>query len=161
MNRVRIGGVVAIALMLAIVAGAFAASGTKVSTHQTKRGKVLAAGSNGRTLYLFTHDNGKTSRCSGQCATAWPPLLTTGRPVAVKGSGVKGALLSTTRRSNGKLQVTYAGHPLYLYTGDTRAGQISGEGFNVFGGRWYIVSTSGSAIKPKSGTVCTTLCQGY
>src|SRR5437588_3396589 len=162
MNRVRVGSLVAAALMFAVVAAAIAASGTKVTTHQTTRGKVLAAAANGRTLYLFTHDSGKTSRCSGQCATAWPPLLTTSKPVAVKGSGVKATLLSTTRRSNGKLQVTYAGHPLYLYTGDTKAGQISGEGANVFNGHWYIVSTSGTAIKPKSGGgLCNPLCPGY
>src|SRR5438105_15959097 len=74
MNRVRVGSLVAAALMFAVVAAAIAASGTKVTTHQTTRGKVLAAAANGRTLYLFTHDSGKTSRCSGQCATAWPQI---------------------------------------------------------------------------------------
>jgi predicted lipoprotein with Yx(FWY)xxD motif len=152
---------VAVAVLLAAAAAAIAASGTRVTTHQTKRGKALAAASNGRTLYLFTYDKGKTSRCTGACAVSWHPLLTTGKPVAVTGSGVKAALLSTTRRSNGKLQVTYAGHPLYLYTGDTKPGQISGEGVNVFGGSWYIVSTSGNAVKPKSGGICNPLCPGY
>ena len=71
-------------------------------------------------------------------------------------------LLGTTRRTNGKLQVTYNGHPLYRYSPDTKAGQINGEGADQFGGRWYIVGTNGKAIKPKSGgSVCNPLCPGY
>ena len=150
------------ALLLVAAAAAIAATGTGVTTHQTKRGKVLAAASNGHTLYLFVHDSGKTSRCYGQCATFWPPLLTNGKPVAAKGSGVNAKLLGTTRRTNGKLQVTYNGHPVYLYKLDTKAGQITGEGANQFGGKWYILSTSGNAIKPKSsGGLCNPLCPGY
>jgi predicted lipoprotein with Yx(FWY)xxD motif len=149
--------------MLGAAAVALAATATKVTTHQTQRGKVIAAGANGHTLYMFTHDQGKSSRCNGACAAGWPPLVTKGGTAAVKGSGVNAKLLGTTRRADGKIQVTYAGHPLYEYTGDTRAGQISGEGANVFGGHWYILSTSGKAIKPKSsgGGTCNPLCPGY
>jgi predicted lipoprotein with Yx(FWY)xxD motif len=157
----RLGSIVVAAVMLAVAAVALAATATKVTTHQTKRGKVLAAGANGHTLYLFTHDQGKASRCNGGCAAGWPPLLTKGRAAAVTGSGVNAKLLGTTLRANGRIQVTYAGHPVYEYTGDTKAGQTSGEGANVFGGHWYMLSTSGKALKPKSGGACNPLCPGY
>jgi predicted lipoprotein with Yx(FWY)xxD motif len=138
--------------------GAHQAAATTVSTHQTKRGKVLAA-ANGHSLYLFAHDTGGKSSCYGPCARAWPPLLTGAHPFAAKGSGVNAKLLGTTRRNDGKLQVRYNGHPLYLYTHDTTAGQIKGEGANQFGGHWYLVGTSGSAVKPKS--LCNPLCPAY
>lgn len=131
---------------------------TTVSTHQTKRGKVLSAAS-GHALYLFAHDTGGKSSCYGSCAKAWPPLLTSGHPLAAKGSGVNAKLLGTTRRKDGKLQVSYNGHPLYLYTHDTAAGQIKGEGANQFGGHWYVVGASGNAVKPKM--LCNPLCPAY
>jgi predicted lipoprotein with Yx(FWY)xxD motif len=132
-----------------------------VTTHQTTRGADLAA-SNGHTLYMFTADKAGRSACSGACANVWLPLLTSGRPTAAKGSGVNAKLLGTIKRSGRALQVTYNGHPLYLYAGDMRPGQIRGEGANKYGGHWYIVNTAGSPVKPKSGgTVCHSVCQGY
>jgi predicted lipoprotein with Yx(FWY)xxD motif len=139
------------------------AQATTVTTHQTKRGKDVAAG-NGRTLYLFTADKAGRSACNGACAATWKPLLASGRPAAAKGSGLKAKLLGTIRRANHSLQVTYNGHPLYEFTGDTKAGQISGEGANQFGGNWYIVNPSGNAVKPKAsggGNLCNPICQGY
>lgn len=135
---------------------------TTVATHRTKRGRVLST-ANGRSLYLFTADRKAKSRCTGSCAKTWKPLLTRARPVAAAGSGVKAKLLGTTRRGGHTLQVTYKGHPLYTYAKDRRAGQIGGEGKNQFGGHWYIVNTSGNAVKPKrpGGVVCNPLCQGY
>jgi predicted lipoprotein with Yx(FWY)xxD motif len=144
-----------IAVAVAAPVGHKAAS-TTVTTHQTKQGKVLAAG-NGHTLYLFTQDKGTTSTCTGSCAAIWPPLLTTGRPGGAKGSGVNSKLLGTSRRSNGKLQVTYNRHPLYLFASDTKPGQSKGEGVNQF----YEVGTKGKAVKPKSPAVCNPLCPGY
>ena len=132
-----------------------------VTTHQTKRGKVLA-GANGHSLYMFSRDTSKASACSGACTKAWPPLLTTGRPAAVAGSGVNAKLLGTMRRSGGGLQVTYNGHPLYSNSADRSAGQINGEGASGYSGHWYLLGTSGNALKPKSGhPVCNPLCQGY
>jgi predicted lipoprotein with Yx(FWY)xxD motif len=160
-----IAALVAAAAALAVSAGAAAApaahqaSATTVSTHQTKRGKVLAA-SNGHALYLFAHDSGGKSSCYGSCAKTWTPLLTSGHPIAGKGSGVNAKLLGTTRRQDGKLQVTYNRHPLYMYSRDTAAGQIKGEGANQFGGHWYVVNTSGNAVKPNT-SVCNPLCPGY
>lgn len=109
--------------------------GTTVDLHSTNRGKVLAT-SKGRTLYLYTADGKNKSNCTGSCASTWPPLLTKGKPVA--GMGVKKSLLGTAKRGS-KLQVSYHGHPLYTFTGDTKAGQATGEGVNGF----YVVKASG------------------
>lgn len=133
---------------------------TTVTTHQTKRGKDLAA-ANGHALYLSSAEISSTSKCYGSCAGTWKPLLTSGHPVAEAGSGVNAKLLGTTRRSDHTLQVTYKGHPLYTFTKDTRAGEINGEGANKFGAHWYIVNTAGNSVKPKSSQVCNGLCQGY
>jgi predicted lipoprotein with Yx(FWY)xxD motif len=98
----------------------------------------------GRTLYLWLADTGAKSTCSGACAAAWPPLLTTGAPTA--GSGAQASLLGTTKRSDGAEQVTYNQHPLYLFTGDTASGQTSGQGSTGFGAPWYVLSPGGHQI---------------
>jgi predicted lipoprotein with Yx(FWY)xxD motif len=98
----------------------------------------------GRTLYLFEADKGTRSACTGACAKAWPPLRTTGKPKA--SSGVKASLLGTAKRADGSTQVTYGGHPLYTFVMDTKAGQTAGQGFNAFGGLWYVVGANGRAI---------------
>jgi len=120
------------------------ASAGRVTLHKTKLGNVLAT-SSGRTLYLFMADKHGRSACYGKCATFWPPLMKKGALRA--GSGVKPALLGTTKRKNGQTQVTYKGHPLYLFKLDKGAGQVSGQGQNFFGGKWFAVSASGSANK--------------
>ena len=130
--------IAAASTVLALVAAgaAFAATvttGTKVTLHSTSRGKVLAT-STGRTLYLDTADTKNHSNCTGSCAMSWPPLKTNGKPVA--GMGVRKSLLGQTT----KHQVTYNGHPLYRWTGDTKAGQTTGEGVNGF----YVVKASGT-----------------
>jgi predicted lipoprotein with Yx(FWY)xxD motif len=154
---------IAVVLLLgALAAAAMALSkSTTVTTHKTKRGKVLAAAS-GHSLYLFTADTSAKATCYGSCAKAWKPLLSGTRASAAGGSGVNAKLLGTTRRTDGTLQVTYNRHPLYLFAQDTRAGQITGEGAKAFHGHWYVVSVAGKAVKPKSGgTTCKSLCQGY
>src|SRR6185503_17204373 len=120
------------------------ATAGRVTLHQTKIGKVLAT-SSGRTLYLFMKDKNGKSACYGQCASNWPPLMKKGTLRA--GTGVKAKLLGTTKRKNGKRQVTYNHHPLYLYAGDAGAGQVSGQGLNFFGGKWWVPSAAGKAIK--------------
>jgi predicted lipoprotein with Yx(FWY)xxD motif len=123
-----------------------------VSLRATRLGSVLVAG-NGRTLYLFTADR-KTSSCTGACAAAWPPLLAKGSLAA--GAGVKSGLLGTVKRPDGTRQVTYAGHPLYFFALDVRAGQTKGEGVAHFGGRWFALSPKGLkvvAAKTEGGTV--------
>ena len=132
------------------------ATAGRVTLHKTKIGKVLAT-SSGRTLYLFMKDKNGHSACYGSCASYWPPLMKKGALRA--GTGVKSKLLGTTKRKNGKLQVTYKGHPLYLYVSDTGAGQVSGQGLNLSGGKWYVVSAAGKAIKaaaPTGGGTTTT-----
>jgi predicted lipoprotein with Yx(FWY)xxD motif len=121
-----------------------------VSLRTTSLGKVLVT-SAGRTLYLFTVDKGRHSSCSGACAKFWPPLVAKAKPTA--GPGVRAALLGRTRRADGRLQVTYAGHPLYTFAKDARAGQTAGEGFE---GAWWAVSASGKAVhEAESGTTTT------
>jgi len=121
-----------------------------VTTHQTKRGKVLAA-ANGHSLYMFSDDKGGKSSCTGACAKTWQPLLTGAHAAAGLGSGVNSKLLGTTRRSDGTLQVTYSKHPLYVFAKDKQPGQINGENASAFGGHWYLVNPAGNAVKPKSG----------
>ena len=99
----------------------------------------------GRALYLWDADHGANSACSGPCAQAWPPLTTTTTP---KASGaVKASLLGTTKRADGSREVTYDGHPLYYYEGDTMPGQTTGQGSDSFGSPWWVVSPAGTAIQ--------------
>jgi predicted lipoprotein with Yx(FWY)xxD motif len=128
------------------------ATAGRVTLHQTKLGKVLATGT-GRTLYLFMADNHGKSACYGKCAVNWPPLMKKGKVSA--SAGVKAGLLGATARKNGALQVTYKGHPLYLFKLDHGAGQIAGQGLNFFGGKWFVLSAAGNADKaapPAGGT---------
>jgi predicted lipoprotein with Yx(FWY)xxD motif len=102
----------------------------------------------GRSLYLFEKDAGGKSACSGACAQGWPPLLTTGTPMAAAGASV--SLLGTVKRTDGSVQVTYAGHPLYYFVQDTKPGDTAGEGSQAFGGGWDLVSPAGKKVE-KSG----------
>ena len=106
--------------------------------------------SQGRTVYLFQKDTGTTSTCSGACATSWPPVRVSGKPKA--GSGVNASMLGTTQRSDGKPQVTYNGHPLYLFQGDSSAGDTNGQAITAFGAAWYVVSPAGNAITTQSAS---------
>jgi predicted lipoprotein with Yx(FWY)xxD motif len=106
-------------------------------------GKVVAD-AKGHTLYLFRADHGTKSACYGQCTTYWPPLLTKGKPAAA--AGLKASLLGTAKRTDGTLQVTYKGHPLYTFLVDKKAGQTAGEGLNEFGAKWYALAPSGATI---------------
>jgi predicted lipoprotein with Yx(FWY)xxD motif len=126
-----------------LAAGSSAARGTTVKAEKSRFGKIVVDG-RGRTLYLFEKDRRSHSACSGACATYWPPLLTTGKPVA--GTGAKKSLLGTIRRANGKKQVTYGGHPLYRYIQDRKPGQITGQDSHFFGAGWYVVSPAGKKI---------------
>jgi predicted lipoprotein with Yx(FWY)xxD motif len=112
-------------------------------TRSSSLGRILVD-AKGHTLYLFEKDIRNRSSCFGQCAGFWPPLLTSGEPIAT--SGVKSSLLGTTRRANGSMQVTYAGHPLYRFALDAKAGQTNGEGLKKFGAEWYVLASSGKKI---------------
>jgi predicted lipoprotein with Yx(FWY)xxD motif len=122
-----------------------------IGISNTGLGKVLV-NSQGRTLYLFQKDVGTKSECFGACAQNWPPLRAKGKPTL--GNGANPSLVSTTMRSDGKPQVTYNGHPLYLFSGDSRPGDTNGEGVNAFGGSWYALSSAGNQVvaqTPNSG----------
>ncbi len=115
-----------------------------VALASTKLGKILVDGK-GRTLYLFEADKGPSSTCDGACANVWPPLTSSGKPTA--GTGVVAAKLGTAKRSDGTTGVTYAGHPLYTYNGDTGPGQTTGEGSTDFGAEWYALSAAGKTVE--------------
>jgi predicted lipoprotein with Yx(FWY)xxD motif len=107
------------------------AGGVKVGVASSGLGRVLVDG-RGRTLYLFEKDKHGKSACAGQCAGFWPPLIARGKPLAT--AGAKASLLGTTKRADGRLQVTYNHHPLYTFVKDTSKGQTNGEGVGAFGG---------------------------
>ena len=125
-------------------AGPTSAGGPSVKLASTELGKVLVD-AKGRTLYLFEADKGRTSACDGACASIWPPLTTTNRPTA--GPGLAASKLGTTKRSDGATEVTYNGHPLYTYAGDSAPGQTSGQGLDDFGAEWYVLSAGGDKIE--------------
>jgi predicted lipoprotein with Yx(FWY)xxD motif len=129
--------------VVAALAGGVATVGTKVAIAKSRIGTMLVDGK-GITLYDFVQDKGTKSTCYGACAALWPPLLTKGKPVA--GRGVRAALLGTTKRKDGKLEVTYNGHPLYYFVTDRKPGQTTGQGVNQFGAPWWVLSPAGKEI---------------
>jgi predicted lipoprotein with Yx(FWY)xxD motif len=110
-------------------------------------GKVLVD-SKGRTVYLFEKDSGPKSTCSGACATAWPPVTTNSKPKP--GNGVTASMLGTTKRSDGETQVTYNGHPLYLFQADQKPGDATGQNVDAFGAEWYVLSPAGNKVAGKA-----------
>ncbi|MGN6167536.1 MAG: COG4315 family predicted lipoprotein [Solirubrobacteraceae bacterium] len=122
-----------------------AAGPATISLRKTHRGRLLV-NSRGVTLYAFSRDRTRRDRCVKikGCTSVWPIVRTHGRPRA--GHGVKRSKLGTIRLPNGKVQVTYAGHPLYTYTGDFGPGATSYLGFSMFGGRWPGLRASGALV---------------
>jgi predicted lipoprotein with Yx(FWY)xxD motif len=166
MTRIRplslLSMAVAVPLVALVAAGCGSSGGTStasakaaggssatVSVANTGLGKILVD-SKGRTLYLWEKDSAGKSACSGGCAEAWPPLRASGKPTA--GGGAKASLLGTVPRSDGKSQVTYAGHPLYLYQGDSKPGDTTGQGSTGFGAPWYVLSATGKDITTTSSS---------
>ena len=159
-RMVAVVGVVVVALVVVACGGSSSSGGAyggakpaatkssetaaSVSLGSTKLGKILVDGK-GRTLYLFEKDKGTSSTCDGGCASAWPPLTTTGKPIA--GAGVIAAKLGTTKRADGTNEVTYNGHPLYTYAGDQAPGQTTGQGIDQFGAEWYVLSRAGKTVE--------------
>ena len=125
------------------LAGTPKTGGTRVAIAKSPLGRILVD-SKGITLYDFVKDTGTTSACYGACAALWPPLITSGKPLP--GPGVRASLLGTTKRKDGKLQVTYNGHPLYYFVTDSKPGQTTGQGINQFGGPWWVISPAGKEI---------------
>jgi predicted lipoprotein with Yx(FWY)xxD motif len=157
--------VAAVFALVAVVVAANASAAPKaaqVKVAKTKLGSILV-NSKGMTLYMFAADKHGKSACYGQCASYWPPLLA--GSAHVSGAGVKSALLGTTKRTDGKLQVTYNKRPLYTYVGDKKPGQASGQGVNVSGGLWWVMSPAGAVVKRTAAAATssssTTTSPGY
>ena len=121
-------------------------SGGSTLTARTIGGQQVLTNSAGLTVYWFVPDTSTTLKCTGSCATYWPPV----KGPATAGSGVTGTLATITR-SDGTVQATYDGHPLYTYAGDTAPGQAKGNGLNVSGGLWYEMTVSGATPAAGAG----------
>ncbi len=128
---------------LALAGGSGKTGGTRIDVANSRLGRILVD-SKGITLYDFVADKGATSVCYGACTALWPPVITKGKPIA--GPGVRASLLGTTKRKDGKLEVTYKGHPLYYFVTDRRRGQTTGQGVDQFGGPWWVLSPGGKEI---------------
>jgi predicted lipoprotein with Yx(FWY)xxD motif len=125
------------------------AKGPVVSTTKTSLGRILID-SRGRTLYLFEKDRHGKTACTGQCAAFWPPLIASGKPRATRAA--KTSRLGTTKRPDGRLQVTYNHHPLYTFAKDKMKGQTSGEEVEAFGAEWYVVSPAGARVEKQTSS---------
>jgi len=139
-----LAAVAALAVPASSMSEPTAASASTLTAKSSRFGRVLFDG-RGFVLYAFTADSRARSKCYGACATAWPPYFAKGRLSA--GAGVTRSLLGTTRRHDGKLQVTYAGRPLYYYVGDRSAGQILCQNVDEFGGFWLVVRPNGKVVR--------------
>lgn len=124
--------------VLSILLATLAVGAPPVTSHGSQYGRVLFD-SRGFALYAFTADTPRRSACSGACATSWPPYVVASRP--------RGARLGAIRRADGKLQLTYAGRPLYHYVGDKSAGQILCQDVEEFGGRWLVLRPNGRLVR--------------
>jgi predicted lipoprotein with Yx(FWY)xxD motif len=140
---------IAVSAIVAAFAAALAFAGgtssgrTTIAVAKSPLGRILVD-RKGITLYDFVKDKGTTSVCYGACAALWPPLITKGKPIA--GNGVRASLLGTTKRKDGKLEVTYNGHPRDYFVTDRKPGQTTGQGVNQFGGPWWVISPAGKEI---------------
>ena len=123
--------------------GASASGATVIKTASSSGGTVLTDGS-GRAVYLWVKDSGGMSACTGACAGAWPPVTTTG--TATASGSAKASDLGTITRSDGSKQVTYSGHPLYYFSGDSGPGTATGQGSDGFGAKWWLVAPTGSDV---------------
>jgi predicted lipoprotein with Yx(FWY)xxD motif len=158
-------GPVAVALTAAALAGCGGGGGsssqaqsgaptTTISVGTTGVGDVLMDAQTHRTVYLFKKDTGPSSACSGACAHNWPPVRATGTPAV--GGGAKASLIGTIKRSDGAPQVTYNGHPLYLFVGDNTANATNGQAVTAFGAPWFAVSPAGNAVTKRcAATGCS------
>jgi predicted lipoprotein with Yx(FWY)xxD motif len=143
----RLVALAAIVLATVLAPAAWAGASADRSTltaHSSRFGQILFDGK-GFVLYAFTKDPRRRSACYGACAAAWPPYLVRRAPRA--GASVKSKLLGTTRRRDGKLQVTYAGRPLYYYVGDRSPNEIRCQNVDEFGGLWLVARPNGTLAR--------------
>lgn len=146
-------------LTLTFAGAAFAASLT-IKQNNSALGKIVV-NSKGLTLYHNTKEIKGLIKCKGSCTSVWPPLIVNKGTKLVAGSGIKTSALSKIKRPDGRFQVTYYHKPLYRYFGDTKSGNIRGEGL---GGIWFALKTNGSLAKPlttQTTTTTSTTIPGY
>jgi predicted lipoprotein with Yx(FWY)xxD motif len=136
----------ALAAVFAVSAPARTTTGSRsaIAVGSSTFGQILYDG-RGFALYAFTRDPVKRATGYGACAKAWPPYVVAARPAARKGT--KTSLIGVTRRTDGKLQATYSGRPLYYYVGDTKPGIVLCQNVREYGGLWLVVRGSGSLVK--------------
>ena len=134
---------VAIAAVIVASTAAAASAPTLTTAKITGVGSIIVSG-DGLTVYSYAAETAGKIACTGACAKAWPPVLIKTGTAPVAGAGIKAAKLGTIKRADGGLQVTYGGHALYRYKGDTTGGDINGQGAS---GTWYAVSPAGGVVK--------------
>ncbi len=151
MTRIAFRVVLLIALATLGVGAAFAVAGPIIKGSKNPKLGTIVVNAQGLTLYHLTSERG-TIKCSGTCATAWPPVLapTKGKPTL--GPGLAASKLGTIKRPDGKVQVTYNKFPLYRYYLDGKTGQAKGEGVTLGTGTWYAISPAGRIVKPRPST---------
>lgn len=133
---------IALGVLAAAVLGACGpanAAGTEISIRGSQFGPIVW-GPKAQAVYVFQRDRRNLSRCYGECARLWPPVYTKGKPRA--GRGIRASLLGTTRRKDGRRQVTYAGKPLYYYAHEGR-NEVRCHNVNLNGGLWWVVAANG------------------
>jgi len=160
-------GAAGLAALAAVAAGCGGGAATAASSAppKTASGQVATVGiantglgqilvnSQARTLYLFKADQGTKSACTGACARAWPPLVVKGKPTL--GKGVNASLVGTTTRPEGTTQLTYNGHPLYLFAQDQKAGETNGQGVSAFGAAWFALNSAGNQVTAQPSSSST------
>jgi predicted lipoprotein with Yx(FWY)xxD motif len=153
---------VAAGLTLALAAAAVAATSaafTVKSAKNTALGTTIVVNATGRSLYHYGPENKNAVKCTGSCATTWPPLLIAAGKKPVAGAGLTASKLGTVKRPDGKTQVTYGGFPLYLFSGDAKAGDVNGQGLE---GVWHAVGSSGVVVmKAASSSAASSSSSGY
>jgi predicted lipoprotein with Yx(FWY)xxD motif len=137
-------GAAGLAIVLCATAAAVAAASVTMKiSKNTALGTTIVVSATGKTLYRYRDDSKNTVKCTGACATSWPPLLIAAGKKPVAGTGVTASKLGTMKRTDGKTQVTYGGYALYFFAGDKKAGEANGQGLE---GEWHAVAPSGAIV---------------
>jgi predicted lipoprotein with Yx(FWY)xxD motif len=132
-----------------VIAATGAASKATVSVAKSGTLGKIIVGSSGLTLYHYTSDHGKVVKCVGGCAAQWPPVVIGKNAKPVAGAGITASKLGTVKRPDGTVQVTYGGYALYRFAGDTKPGQVSGQGLEK---AWYAIAPTGALVKAVPST---------
>jgi predicted lipoprotein with Yx(FWY)xxD motif len=160
--RVSNRSLVATGLVVALCITAAAAGAVAVTMRSSKNsalGADIVVSATGRTLYHYGKENKNAVRCTGSCATTWPPLLIAAGKKPVAGAGLTAAKVGTVKRPDGKMQVTYGGYALYLFSGDSKAGDVNGQGLE---GIWHAVAPTGAVVTtPASSGASSSTSSGY